>query len=189
MKIGIISDIHSDAQALANALSALADADEILCTGDAISEYEFCEETVSLLAEKDVHCIQGNHEAILFSGRNPTYLERCRRNCEPKLLSFLADAPFSRELDFDGVRILMNHTGLGEDEYIHPKSPRLREFGSLPFDMVCFGHTHVPFVHQAGDVVVVNPGSCSQPMPPENTGTYATFDTETRTADIHRITL
>ena len=81
----------------------------------------------------------------------------------------------------------MTHTGLGEDEYIHPGSPRLRAFARMPYDMVCFGHTHVPLVHRAGNVTVINPGSCSQPRPPEHTGTYATFDTETREASIHRL--
>ena len=187
MKIGIVSDIHADAEALAQVFEEMPDVDEILCAGDAVSEYEFCAETVALLAAHRVHCIQGNHEAVLFGGRNPRYLDKCRQTYPAESLSFLADAPTTREFDFAGVKVLMTHTGLGEDEYIRPGSPRLKAFATMPYDMVCFGHTHVPFVHRAGNVTVINPGSCSQPRPPERTGTYATFDTETRQGVIHRL--
>ena len=73
--------------------------------------------------------------------------------------------PLSQEFACDGLRILMIHASPWEpyEEYIYPGSKRLDEFASLPYDMVCFGHTHVPLVHQAGAVVVINPGSCSQP--------------------------
>lgn len=75
MHIGIVSDIHSDAEALSRVLKGMSAMDAILCPGDAVSEYEFCAETVALLADHGVHCIQGNHEAVLFGGRNPDYLE------------------------------------------------------------------------------------------------------------------
>jgi len=185
--IGIVSDIHADAGALSRVLAELSGADALLCAGDAVSEYEFCAETVALLADHGVYCIQGNHEAVLFGGRNPDYLEKCRRTYPAESLAFLADAPSMREFDFGGVRVLMTHTGLGEDEYIYPGSRRLEAFARMPYDLVCFGHTHVPLVHRAGSVTVINPGSCSQPRPPARTGTYATFDTETREALIHRV--
>jgi len=40
-------------------------------------------------------------------------------------------------------------------------SPQLARFAQLPYDVVIFGHTHVPMVHQANGVTVINPGSCS----------------------------
>ena len=187
VRIGIVSDIHSDAETLSRVLAEMTTADAILCAGDAVSEYEFCPDTVALLVDHGVHCIQGNHEAVLFGGRNPDYLAKCRRTFPAESLAFLADAPSMREFDFGGARVLLTHTGLGEDEYIYPGSPRLRAFARMPYDMVCFGHTHVPLVHRAGDVTVINPGSCSQPRPPARKGTYATFDTETREALIHRL--
>ena len=104
-----------------------------------MSEYEFCAETVALLADHGVFCIQGNHEAVLFGGRNPDYLEKCRRTYPAESLAFLAAAPPRREFDFGGVRVLMTHTGLGEDEYIYPGSRRLEAFARMPYDMVCFG--------------------------------------------------
>ena len=55
--------------------------------------------------------------------------------------------------------------------------------------MVCYGHTHVPLVHRAGDVTVINPGSCSQPRDRDRRGAYAVFDTRTKQAAVHRVAL
>ena len=68
-------------------------------------------------------------------------------------------------------------------------SARLKQFADLPYDLVCFGHTHVPFVERTGSVLVVNPGSPSQPRDRDRRGAYAIFDTETRQAAIHRFCL
>ena len=191
MKIGIVSDIHADAQALQRVLDDMPATDLLLCPGDAVSEYRFCPDTISLLQEADVHCIQGNHEVVLFGGRNPAYLKKCQEKFPAASLAFLANAPLSQEFECDGLRILMVHASPWEpyDEYIYPGSKRLDEFASLPYDMVCFGHTHVPLVHQAGAVIVINPGSCSQPRDQDRRGAYALFDTQTREGTIHRVTL
>ena len=184
MKLAIVSDIHARADALRRALADMPPVDALLCAGDAVSEYQFCPETVALLAARDAQCIQGNHEAVLFGGRNPAYLAKCRAAYPAASLAFLAEAPSRREFDFGGARVLMTHTGLGEDEYIYPGSPRLAAFGALPYDMVCFGHTHVPFVHKAGPVTVINPGSCSEPRSPATRGSYALFDTASREGEV-----
>jgi len=191
MKIGIISDIHADARALRRALEDMPSMDALLCPGDAVSEYRFCEDTVELLKKANVLCIQGNHEVVLFGGRNPAYLKKCRETFTPETLDFLASMPLSRDLEYDGARVLMIHASPWEpyDEYIYPHSARLTQFSSLTHDLVCFGHTHVPFVHQAGHVLVVNPGSCSQPRDQDRRGAYAIFDTHTREATIHRFSL
>lgn len=191
MKIGLVSDIHADARALRRALEHLPSVDAYLCPGDAVSEYRFCAETVEVLQQANVLCIQGNHEQVLFNGRNPAYLKKCRETFSPESLDFLATAPLSRDLEFAGVKVLQIHASPWEpyDEYIYPGSPRLARFSTLPYDMVCFGHTHIPLIHQAGTVTIINPGSCSQPRDQDRRGSCAMFDTETRETTIHRFSL
>lgn len=191
MKIGIISDIHATPTALLRALEDMPSTDVLLCPGDAISEYRFCPETVALLQQAGVLCIQGNHELVLFGGRNPAYLQKCQTQFSPETLAFLAAAPVSRDLEYDGVKILLVHGSPWDpyDEYIYPGSARLERFATLPYDMVSFGHTHVPFVHQVGRVTVINPGSCSQPRDQDRRGAYAVFDTHSKEATIHRFSL
>ncbi len=191
MKIGIVSDIHADARALRRAFEDMPSTDVILCPGDSVSEYRFCSDTVDLLQQVKALCIQGNHETVLFGGRNPTYLKKCRETFTAESLDFLSTAPLARELAFDGVKVLLIHASPWEpyDEYIYPGSARLARFATLPHDLVCFGHTHVPLIHQAGKVTVVNPGSCSQPRDQDRRGAYAMFDTYTRETVVRRFSL
>lgn len=191
MKIGIVSDIHADPKALRRALEDMPSTDVLLCPGDAVSEYRFCTETVEILQQANALCIQGNHELVLFGGRNPAYLKKCRAMFPAEALDFLATAPVSRDLEFKGTKTLLVHASPWEpyDEYIYPGSARLARFAALPYDLVCFGHTHVPLIHQAGNVTVVNPGSCSQPRDQDRRGAYAVFNTHTQEATIHRFSL
>ena len=84
MKIGIVSDIHAQPKALRHALEDMSSVDKVLCAGDVISDYRFCAETVELLQQAGVQCIQGNHEEGFFGGGNPDYLKKCQREFAPR---------------------------------------------------------------------------------------------------------
>jgi uncharacterized protein len=191
MKIGIVSDIHADARALRRTLQDMPSVDRILCAGDSISDYRFCAETVDILQRAQVQCIQGNHEASLFGGRNPHYFRKCQQEYAPDLLDFLASAPLSLTFEAAGGSVLMVHASPWEpfDEYIYPHSPQLARFAQLPYDFIIFGHTHVPMVHRVDGVTVINPGSCSQPRDQDRRGSYAILDLEQRVVELRRVVL
>jgi putative phosphoesterase len=191
MKIGIVSDIHADPRALRRTLEDMPSVDQVLCAGDIISDYRFCAETVDILQRAQVQCIQGNHEAGFFGGRNPDYLHKCQREYAPDLLDFLASAPMSLEFEAADGKVLMVHASPWEpfDEYIYPHSPQLSRFAQLPYDFVIVGHTHVPMVHQAKGVTVINPGSCSQPRDQDRRGSYAILDLDCRVVELRRVLL
>ena len=191
MKIAIVSDIHAEPQALKRVLTDMPSVDRILCAGDAVSEYQFCAETVQLLQQVQAECSQGNHEMILFSGRNAPYLSKCQAEFASELLDVLATAPVSFACEAAGARILMVHGSPWKplEEYIYPHSPRLARFAQLPYDFVILGHTHVAMVQRVGSVTVINPGSCSQPRDQDPRGSYALLDLERREVEIHRVRL
>jgi putative phosphoesterase len=191
MKLGIVSDIHAEPQALRRALADMPAVDRLLCAGDAISEYRFCAETVELLQRAEVACIQGNHERVLFGGANPRYLQKCRAEFSPTLLDFLATAPLSLEFETAGARLLMVHGSPWQPftEYVVPGSPELLRFAQLPYDFVILGHTHLPMVHCVHGVTVLNPGSCAQPRDGDRRGSYAILDVERRSIEMRRIRL
>ena len=191
MKIGIVSDIHAEPQALRRVLVDMPSVDRVLCAGDAISEYQFCAETVQLLQQVKAQCIQGNHEMVLFSGSNAAYLKKCQAEFAPALLDVLATAPVSLELDIAGARLLMVHASPWKpfEEYIFPRSPRLPRFAQLPYDFVILGHTHVPMVEYVDRVTVLNPGSCAQPRDQDRRGSYAILDLERREVELRRVRL
>jgi putative phosphoesterase len=191
MKIGIVSDIHASPQALRRTLEDMPSVDQVLCAGDVISDYRFCAETVDILQRAGVRCIQGNHETGFFGGRNPDYLRKCQREFTPEALGFLASAPLSLAFEAAGAKVLMVHASPWEpfDQYIYAQSPQIARFAQLPYDFVIFGHTHVPMIHQAEGVTVINPGSCSQPRDQDRRGSYAVLDLERRVVGLRRVVL
>jgi putative phosphoesterase len=191
MKIGIVSDIHAMPKALRRALNDMPSVDRLFCAGDAVSEYQFCAETVEILQQAEAQCIQGNHEWVLFGGSNPNYLRKCEAEFAPDLLAVLAAAPPSLEFEAEGATGLMVHASPWSpfSDYIMPRSPQLAQFAELPYDYVILGHTHVPMLHQAGNVTVINPGSCSQPRNGHNQGSYAVLDLAQRSVEIFYIPL
>jgi putative phosphoesterase len=191
MKIGILSDVHADPQALRRTLEDMPAVDRVLCAGDAVSEYRFCAETVEILQTANIRCIQGNHEMVLFGGRNPQYLKKCQAEFSSSLLDFLASAPLSLEFESAGVKVLMTHASPWEpfDDYIYPWSPQLARLSEFSYDFIVLGHTHVPMVHQSEGIAVINPGSCSQPRDQDQRGSYAVLDTEQREVEIRRVIL
>jgi putative phosphoesterase len=191
MKIGIVSDVHANPQALRRTLADMPSVDRVLCAGDAISEYRFCAETIDILQQAQVQCIQGNHEWVLFGGSNPQYLRKCQAEFTPEVLDVLARAPMSLEFAAAGATVLMVHISpwSSYNGYVLPTSPILPRFAELPYDFVILGHTHVPMVYNADGVTVINPGSCSQPRDGERRGSYAVLDLEQRTVAIYRLSL
>jgi putative phosphoesterase len=191
MKIGIVSDIHADPLALRRVLEDMPSVDQLLCAGDAISDYRFCAETVDLLQRARGQCIQGNHEVSLFTGLNTAYLDKCEREFGASALDFLRSAPLSLAFEVAGAKVLMVHASPWEPfvDYIYPGSPQLSRFAQLPYDFVILGHTHVPMVQRVDGVTVINPGSCSQPRDQDRRGSYAILDVERRQVEVRRVLL
>jgi putative phosphoesterase len=146
---------------------------------------------VEILRQAQVQCIQGNHETGFFGGRNPDYLRKCQREFAPEVLDFLAFAPLSLEFEANGTKVLMVHASPWEpfNAYIYAQSPQLARFADLPYDVVIVGHTHVPMIHQAKAVTVINPGSCSQPRDQDRRGSYALLDPDSRRVEVRRVLL
>jgi putative phosphoesterase len=159
VRIGIVSDIHSNIQGLQLALDAIGDVDELLCLGDSIFEYKFSNEVVGLLKARKAHVIQGNHEEVFLSeaGRRA----RDRPGVDPDLLRWLAEQPHRRTVEFGGRTILMVHSTPWEPRgtYVYPHSANLDRFAEVDADFVLYGHTHAQLVRRIGGVTIVNPGS------------------------------
>lgn len=94
-------------------------------------------------------------------------------------LPWLADLPLEMRLTLpDGTRVLAVHSSPGTDDGfgIHPNltDDGLREqVSGVTADLVLVGHTHVPFDRTIDRMRVVNPGSISNPLPPDLRASYA----------------
>ena len=159
MRLGIVSDIHSNAPGLQRALDLMEDVDELLCLGDSIFEYRFSNEVVALLRQRGAHVIQGNHEEVFFSPAGIRARER--EGLDGALLRYLAEQPHRRLLQFGNKSVLLVHSTPWEPrgDYVYPHSASLQRFAEADADFVLYGHTHAQVVRPVGRVLVINPGS------------------------------
>jgi putative phosphoesterase len=159
VRLGIVSDIHCNADGLEEALRLMGDIDELICLGDSIYEYRFSNEVVRLLKERDAPTIVGNHEEYFFGPQGER--ARARPGIDPELAEWLASRPHRRDLTLGSKRLLLVHSTPWEPRgaYIHPGSSELARFAEADADFVLYGHTHQQVVKRVGRVLVINPGS------------------------------
>lgn len=197
MKVGLIADVHGNAIALKAVLDQLKELDvsSVMCMGDIVGYYPFVNESIELLQEARVACIQGNHEVYLL-GLKPISHRRWQdfslayvsSVVNPVNRSWLEQLPPTRQTILNGLHVHAFHGSPWDiEEYVYPDYKAFYRFGTIEADVVVLGHTHIPMVRRVGDVLLVNPGSCGQPRDYNPLAAYAVLDTETRTAEIHRV--
>lgn len=187
MRIGVISDIHSNLDALDAALSGMdGSVAEIWCAGDVVLQYRFSNEVTARLRAAGAVAIQGNHDMMLVSPAGAD----ARRNADADAVAWLASLPLRHEATIDGCRLLMVHGSPWEPhgDYVRPHDQRWHRADDLGADIVITGHTHEPMVERFGNTLVVNPGSVGEPRQRDDRApTYAIVDTVARSAAIHRL--
>lgn len=181
MLLGVVSDIHGNAEALLVALAALEGAvDELLVAGDAFSDHRFSNEVVNSIRRSGACYVLGNHELSLLSpaGRNARQSARV----DQRELDFVAEQQTQIRTRFGQKTLLMIHGSPWEPygDYLSPQNPRFNRCDELGVDFVVTGHTHLAFSKRFGRTLVINPGSLGRSDDPErrNTVTYAVVDTD-----------
>ncbi len=147
MKIIVISDTHGNLSRLSDVLAKEGDADMILHCGDICGDEELLKQRTGVMA---VQIVAGNMD---FNGYSPNYR--------------LVDAA-ERHLIFmtHGHRYGVNYsTDMLEDE--------ARSAGA---DIALYGHTHIPEIHEAGGVMVMNPGSLAYPRQRDRRCSYGVIE-------------
>jgi putative phosphoesterase len=154
MKIGLISDIHGDAEALEKALDRLEHAhrvDETICAGDLVGRGPAPERVIQLVQELQIPVVQGNHDGWAY-GLSPA----CR--------GYLNGLPLDWRAEYAGVRVFMTHGKPGNNMWgLYPEhvSSEIVDLmlASLAADVLVTGHTHMPMEIRGRQCRIVNPGS------------------------------
>jgi putative phosphoesterase len=191
MLLGIISDVHCNAQAMGRALEELSGrVDEVWLAGDAVLQYRFSNEVIESVRDHGITYVVGNHELTLLSqdGERARSAPVVRR----RNLDFMAEAPTYHDRQVSGKRLLMVHASpfAPYSDYLFPGSPELARCAELDADILVLGHTHIPMAERVGTTLVVNPGSLGQGGDPAHPGmvSYAILDTDSEEVTIHRFT-
>lgn len=167
-RLGVISDVHGDVAALADALTRLDElgVDTVICAGDVVDYGPCPNETIELLQREAIACIRGNHERWKLT---PTS-EGARRFADEVWLSdsslaYLAELPVAWDKRIDGVRVSMRHAQpLSDAKGIFPDQISIDDMrlwlDQVQADVLIVGHTHLPFeITALGGGSIVNPGA------------------------------
>ena len=187
MKIGIISDVHSNIQALTAVLNEFdkMKIDKIICCGDIIGIGINPEETVQeLLKRKDIlTSVRGNHEQYLLKGlpkrihnREMTEDEVGNHKWNHNKLSqnsieFLKEFNSKENIEIEGKKLFVVHYPQNSDGTYkkHIKNPNNAEIKELfeeydNNDVFLFGHTHTYYFNNINDKLFINVGSLGCPL-------------------------
>lgn len=193
MKIGIISDIHSNYEALKTVVDdSISKVEGYVCLGDILGYGPEPNETISLLSRLNlVGIVLGNHDiAILEQDYSKFRTEHgvfaikwTAKQLSNDSLKFLAN--IKRKNLFSTFQFEIYHGG-PEDEYwqyIFPSSSKIKLeqiYNKRTYDFMFVGHSHLQFVFKYKNLSIINPGSVGQPRNGLSNAQYAIFDTDTR---------
>ena len=191
MRIGVISDVHANHPALQTVLDDMPTVDRIVCAGDVVGYYPWPAECVAAVRERDIPCVQGNHDRAVgtddpfrFNPAAETGVEFAREALSSEQRSWLAALPEHRTVADGRCRIVHGHPD-DPDRYTYPE-----DFGPHMLageTALVLGHTHVQAAETFDDGLIVNPGSVGQPRDGDPRAAYAVIDLDDRTVDLHRV--
>ena len=186
MKLVIISDIHGNHDAL-RALPE--DYDELWVLGDLVNYGPQPKEVVTDVMEKASLVVRGNHDHAVahdddsrWSSRYRAIAEATRRYTSSVLSdgqkAYLRGLPLQAQAERDGVSFHLTHAMPSDPLYGRGPAEAEgweAELEALSADVLLVGHTHVPFLRNIGDKVVLNPGSLGQPRTGDPLASYAVW--------------
>jgi putative phosphoesterase len=187
MRILLVADIHANWPAL----QALQEPfDLCLCLGDLVEYGLEPVPCIDWVRRRAHYSVRGNHDhglaqAVPVNGRTGfKYLTNVTRTITQELLSeedrrFLSALPLSKMVTIEEARYFLVHATPRDplDEYA-PADVEFwtRRLEGVEADVICVGHTHLPYVINVGEKLVINPGSLGQPRDGDPRGSYALID-------------
>ncbi|MGA3244465.1 MAG: metallophosphoesterase family protein [Bacteroidota bacterium] len=199
MRIAIISDIHSNLEALKSAFEAIdaQHVDDIVCLGDTVGYGSNPNECLELVRSRCSIILQGNHDAaaVDLSVANQFTLNAQLSaiwtfgTLLPENKDFLRNLPLMKPRG----DILFSHASPFEPEewnYVISEYDTREAFQAFT-EKICFiGHSHIPVIfseHGKASAIspsgrfIVNVGSIGQPRDANPNLSFGIFDTESWT--------
>jgi putative phosphoesterase len=187
MKVGIVSDVHNNVEALTYALAHMRDCDLVVSLGDLVSDYRVDPRIVRLARDASLLGIAGNHEKSILVHPG----SRLRYSLSDDDLDYLRQLPPARELHVNGRRLRLAHGSPWDDptdyrcEYVREwDSQALERAACDDSDVVLLGHTHVPMAVRIRSTLVLNPGSCGEARSRDGALTFGKLDTQAGIASV-----
>ena len=216
MKIGIISDIHSNSEAIDSVLKNIKKVDEFICLGDIVgygADPNYCIEKIKDL---NCRCIGGNHDFAVTGKVNINYFNYTAKSAilwtslqlKKDNLNFLLNLKKKIELRDDVFAV----HGSPQDpllEYILDKDTASFIFRKFDFKIYFVGHSHLAgcfsFNENNNQVdymnfsnggcieisknkrYIINCGSVGQPRDGNPKASYGIYDQKNEIVNIYRV--
>jgi diadenosine tetraphosphatase ApaH/serine/threonine PP2A family protein phosphatase len=216
MRIGILSDVHSNLEALTETLEVLGAlrVDRAVCLGDVVGYGASVNECCTLVREACEVTLLGNHDAAVAGRMDYSFYYDAARNAldwtaahiDPGHREWLRSLPYTHRID--NVGFSHGSPVLPESyEYVFALEqakdllPHLAVLDEVTF----IGHSHLCkafALHPSGDVnevasprftlrrgykYIISVGSVGQPRDYDSRACFAVYDTEARTVEYHRV--
>ena len=199
MRIAIISDIHSNLEALMKAMEIIdrQSIDEITCLGDIVGYGANPNECIELIRQRCNIVIKGNHEdAVIdvtvaddFTESARSAILWTRQQITEENLGYLRSLP----LTYRRSEMVLVHSSPCEPQewnYIFEEDTAARAFRCFSEPLCFIGHTHIPMMFSPnghasvitnGERYLINVGSVGQPRDRNKDLSFGIFDTRSWT--------
>ena len=214
MRYAIISDIHSNLEALTTVLAHIENnkVDNILCLGDIVGYGPNPNECVELVKSNCLKVIAGNHDVACIDISEAEYFNYFAKqaifwtgdNLTDSSRSFISQLPLHEEIE---NAYLVHASPDNPADWNYVTSIVEAKFSFLYFDnQICFiGHSHVPIIYvktvdnkvneseknyltiETNERYLINIGSVGQPRDNNPDAAYAILDTDKKEYQLIRV--
>jgi putative phosphoesterase len=183
-RVAVITDVHANLPALQAVLRRIDELgiDAVYCGGDLVGYGPHPNDVCTLIEERAIPTIYGNYDYAI--GRDLrdcgcAYVDRHDRELGERSIAwtlehtdgrsktFMRGLPFDLRFRLGGNRVRLVHGSPRKvNEYLFEDKPARtfeRVAAGADCDVLVFGHTHRPWIHEYGGVLFVNCGSVGKP--------------------------
>lgn len=211
MRYAIISDIHSNLEALNSAMDYIEqdNIDDIICLGDVVGYGPRPNECVEIIRQNCKICLMGNHDHAVIGLTDINYFNQYARDSvlwtqkqlSPENKNFLKDLPFRYEMD----EVLFVHsTPINPEEwnYIFSDYDARQNLTQISQNVVFIGHSHIPVIFpldhpsflkeqfqldSEDERYIINVGSVGQPRNNDPRACFVIFDDKEKSIQYVRL--
>jgi len=188
-RIGVLSDIHANATALQAVLADIESVDAIVCAGDIVGYGPSPNQCVSIIRDRDIPTVQGNHDRAVMNGQPyESGDEYAYDTLSDDAIEWLRTLSKNHRLFDDRVKIVHNHPDpdkQGPGIQIRPSDVTSELLGTE--EILVLGHTHIQHAEMYDQGIVVNPGSVGQPRDGNPDAAYAVLNLDDHSVELHRV--
>jgi putative phosphoesterase len=198
-RVAIITDIHANMPSLDSVLEFIdrEGVDRTYCGGDLVGYGPHPNEVCASLEERRIATIYGNYDYAIARDLEDcgcAYVDRHDReigeqsvkwtlaNTHRHAKEFMRNLPFDLRFELGAKRVRLVHGSPRKvNEYLFEDKPARtfeRIAAEADCDVLVFGHTHKPWVHEYGGVLFVNCGSVGKPKDGDRRAAFALVTTD-----------